>query len=74
VILLNSKTGQAEQVITTRDENTGEIMKVGKSKLTYGTLSQGGRTEVLVNRGKSTKNIIVAEEPEIALSVAEALP
>jgi|GEM_PF-1734605 len=74
VIAHNEKSQvQAVQAIALDPETAQKA--VGKnSKLTYGVLSQNRQLGVLVNRGKSTQSIVVAEGPETALSVREALP
>jgi Ti-type conjugative transfer relaxase TraA len=55
------------------DEKTGNKAKLNTAKLTFGSLTQEN-TGVLVNSGKNTQTIAIAEGPETALSVAEANP
>ena len=66
------KETNAVQVIFL-DKTTGNKAKLNSAKLTYGSLTQEN-TGVLVNAGKNTKTIAIAEGPETALSVAEARP
>ena len=66
------KETNAVQVIFL-DKTAGNKAKLNSAKLTYGSLTQEN-TGVLVNAGKNTKTIAIAEGVETALSVAEARP
>ena len=66
------KETNAVQVIFL-DKTTGNKAKLNSAKLTYGSLTQES-TGVLVNAGKNTKTIAIAEGSETALSIAEARP
>lgn len=66
------KETQAVQVIFL-DKTTANKAKLNSPKLTYGSLSQGN-VGVLVNAGKDSQTLAVAEGPETALSISEANP
>lgn len=61
---------QAVQIISLDPETANKACDK-QSKISYGTLSHAG---VLASIGNSDKPVLIAEGPETALSVAEAMP